>query len=137
LLYVALHIAARDRRITDEAWRNLEPGRKAILLPLPDDDALREAAQYVSAMKLTQRATRRYVTSLLAAREVSPRRRVTAPRVTAELRRFRDRVTGKAVERRMLTALRDADEAQGAAARKELEAVRAWADRLLRQLRER
>lgn len=28
MLYVALHIAAHDKRINDEAWRNLEPGRK-------------------------------------------------------------------------------------------------------------
>ncbi len=66
MLYVALHIAARDRRITDEAWRNLEPGRKEILLPLGDDGLMRKAAQHVSAMKLTQRATRAYVASLQA-----------------------------------------------------------------------
>ena len=41
LLYVALHIAARDKRITDGAWRALEPGRKQMLLPLGDEGLMR------------------------------------------------------------------------------------------------
>ena len=41
MLYVAIHIAAHDKRITDEAWRNLEPGRKELLLPLGDEAAMR------------------------------------------------------------------------------------------------
>ena len=34
VLYVAVAIAANDRRITDQAWRGLDGGRKELLLPL-------------------------------------------------------------------------------------------------------
>ena len=34
MLYVGLEIAARDKRINDDVWRTLEPGRKELLLPL-------------------------------------------------------------------------------------------------------
>jgi hypothetical protein len=64
MLYLCVQIAAHDKRINDEAWRNLEPGRKALLLPLRDEALLRQAAQHVTAMKLTQDATKAYVRSL-------------------------------------------------------------------------
>lgn len=137
MLYVALHIAARDRRITDEAWRNLEPGRKEILLPLGDDGLMRKAAQHVSAMKLTQRATRAYVASLQAESGKTKRPRLTAPRLTARVRRFREGVASKAVEKRIAAALDAAEPDDAKAAIEELEAVRAWADRLLRRARRR
>ncbi len=135
MLYVALHIAARDRRITDEAWRNLEPGRKELLLPLGDEAVMREAAQHVTAMKLTQRATRQYVTSLLAAQGKGRAVRVTAPRVASQVRRFRERVASKAYEKKVVAALQAADPAQAKAAIDEIEAVRQWAERLLRRAR--
>ncbi|MFM7299435.1 MAG: hypothetical protein ACKO4Q_19705 [Planctomycetota bacterium] len=134
LLYVALHIAARDKRITDESWRNLEPGRKALLLPLGDEGLMRGAARHVTSLKLTQRATRKYVTSLLAERGEARAVRVTAPRVTAQVRQFRERVTDKAFERKAVAALKSADDADAKAAIRELEAVRAWATRVLRRL---
>lgn len=137
MLYVALHIAARDRRITDEAWRNLEPGRKEILLPLGDDGLMRKAAQHVSAMKLTQRATRAYVASLQAERGKAKGARLTAPRLAARVRRFREGVASKAVEKRIAAALDAAEPDDAKAAIEELEAVRAWADRLLRRARRR
>ena len=50
--------------VTDsEPEADLEPGRKELLLPLDDESAMRRAAQHVTAMKLTQRATRTYVAS--------------------------------------------------------------------------
>ena len=134
LLYVALHIAARDKRITDDSWRNLEPGRKALLLPLGDEGLMRAAARHVTSLKLTQRATRKYVTSLLAERGEARAVRVTAPRVTAQVRQFRERVTDKAFERKAVAALKSADKADARAAIRELEAVRAWATRVLRRL---
>ena len=60
--------------------------------------------------------------------------RVTAPRVTAQLRQFRERVTDKAFERKAVAALKAADYAEGKAAIRELEAVQAWATRVLRRL---
>lgn len=134
LLYVALHIAAHDRRIQDEAWRGLEPGRKQLLLPLGDEDLMREAAQHVTAMKLSQRATRAYVAALRAERGEPRAVRLTAPRLAMQVRGFRERVTAKAYQRRALTVIRKADGAERDDVRRELEAVRQWATELLREL---
>ncbi len=60
-LHISVRIAAFDKRIQDEAWRNLEPGRKELLLPLRSEEALREGAQHVTAMKLSHRDTKAYV----------------------------------------------------------------------------
>lgn len=48
MLYVALQVAANDKRITDDTWRRLDAGRKEILLPLDDPRSLRDAAEHVS-----------------------------------------------------------------------------------------
>jgi hypothetical protein len=48
MLYVALQLAAYDKRITDQTWRGLDTGRKELLLPLAEDRRLRDAAQHVS-----------------------------------------------------------------------------------------
>jgi hypothetical protein len=133
MLYVALHIAAHDKRITDEAWRNLEPGRKELLLPLGDEATMRKAAQHVTAMKLTQRATRAYVAGLMEARGKGREVRLTPARVTATVRSFRERVTKSAWQRRAVAVVKDDDDAR-AAVRGELEALRDWADGLLAKL---
>lgn len=127
MLYVALHIAAHDKRINDEAWRNLEPGRKELLLPLGDESTMRRAAQHVTAMKLTQRATRAYVTSVLAEGGEDRATRLTPRRVVAQVRGFREKVTRGQWQRRAVSALRDGDDEARAAARKELEALQTWA----------
>lgn len=134
VLYTALHIAARDKRITDESWRNLEPGRKALLLPLGDEALMRSAARHVTDLKLTQRATRKYVTGLLAERGTAREVRVTVPRVTAQFRQFRERVTDRSFERKVVAALQGAEGAEARAALRELESLRAWTARLLRRL---
>ncbi len=135
LLYVALHIAARDRRITDEAWRALEPGRKQLLLPLGDEAQMREAAQHVTAMKLTHRATEAYVAALRAQQGRAPASRMTAPRLTARLRRSREGVAKGPKRAQLERALRDADDDARKAAESELRALRDWADALLRAKR--
>lgn len=135
MLYVALHIAARDKRITDEAWRNLEPGRKELLLPLGDEGAMREAAQHVTAMKLTQRATREYVAGVLASRSEGRTLRLTPGRVTAQVRGFRERVTKGAWQKRAVAALRDVDAGERDAVRREVEALRAWCEAFTAKLR--
>lgn len=134
MLYVALHIAAHDKRINDEAWRNLEPGRKELLLPLGDESTMRRAAQHVTAMKLTQRATRAYVTSVLAESGEERAARLTPRRVVAQVRGFREKVTRGQWQRRAVSALRDGDDEARAAARKELEALQTWAATLLGKL---
>jgi hypothetical protein len=134
MLYVALHIAARDKRITDEAWRNLEPGRKELLLPLGDEAVMRRAAQHVTAMKLTQRATRAYVSALLAEAGGERPLRLTPRRVVAQVRTFRERVTRAQWSRRAADVLGAGDDQSRTAARKELEALRDWAESLLQGL---
>ncbi len=131
-LFVALHIAARDKRITDEAWRALEPGRKQLLLPLADEAAMRDAARHVTRMKLTQRDTRAYVASLRAEAGAAPRARVTAPRLAGKLRRLREEVGGAGRRAQVERALREASPDVRKDVRKELEALRDWAAALLR-----
>src|SRR5207249_5752286 len=89
MLYVALHLAARDKRITDQAWRGLDAGRKELLLPLRNDGAIREAAQHVAQFNLTQRNTREYVRSLVTPAGNAPVIRLTGPRFIARLERVR------------------------------------------------
>lgn len=134
ILYVALHIAARDKRITDEAWRSLEAGRKELLLPLGDESLMRKAARHVTAMKLTQRATRAYVGAMIAERDGAREVRLTAPRIAAHVRGFRERVTESAYQRRAAAVLKGADDDARASVRAEVEAVRAWADALLAKI---
>jgi hypothetical protein len=67
MLYVAVRLAAYDKRIGDQAWQGLDAGRKELLLPLREDRRLREAAQHVSKWNLTQAMTEAYVGELMAA----------------------------------------------------------------------
>jgi hypothetical protein len=101
MLYVSLQLAARDKRITDQSWRGLDPGRKEILLPLDDDRRLRDAAQHVSKFNLTQTKTREYVSELLthdgAARQV----RITGPVLITRMRKLRESLDGAAVLRKV------------------------------------
>ncbi len=134
MLYVALHIAAHDKRINDEAWRNLEPGRKELLLPLGDEAAMRRAAQHVTAMKLTQRATRAYVATLRAEQGAERPTRMTPKRLTAQVRGFRERVANAGWQRRALAVAAKADPDDREAVRKELEALRSWSAAMLAKL---
>ena len=68
MLYVAVQLAAYDKRITDQTWRGLDTGRKELLLPLAEDRRLRDAAQHVSKFNLTQTKTRKTKTDVDAAR---------------------------------------------------------------------
>lgn len=106
LLYVSLHLAARDRRITDQAWRGLDAGRKELLLPLADDERLREAAQHVAKFNLTQPKTRAFVSELLRTQGRPPVARVTAPRLVAQVKKLRTGLARPAVLKR-LGELRD------------------------------
>lgn len=102
-LYTALRIAARDRRIGDAAWRNLDASRKALLLPLGDDARLRAAARHVSEFKLSHKKTRAYVTELLAEKGVARRVRLTGPLLSQRVRRLRESLDGASVLRKVAT----------------------------------
>ena len=67
-----------------------------------------------TSLKLRQRATQKYVTSLLAERGEARAVRVTAPRVTAQLRQFRERVTDNAFVRMAVAALKQGDRTKSA-----------------------
>lgn len=135
LLYVALHIAAHDKRINDESWRNLEPGRKELLLPLPSESLMREAAQHVTEMKLTQRATRSYVSALLEREGERRKLRLTPGRINAHVRGFRERVTRADYQRSAVATLKKADAEEVKKVREEVAAVRDWATGFLAKLK--
>ena len=134
LLYVSVQIAARDKRITDEAWRGLEPGRKELLLPLDDEKLMRKAAQHVTAMKLTQRDTRAYVGALREEQGHAPKVRLTAPRLIGQVKRFRGAVATAAAQRRAAAVARKMDDAQKEALNAELDAIAAWVTELRRSV---
>ena len=115
LLPVALLIAARDKRITDEAWRSLDAGRKELLLPLGDERAMRKAAQHVTRMKMTQRATRAYVGALRAEAGQTPAQRLTPARLVGRARKVRAALTDAGLQRRSLAMVAKMGDAQRAA----------------------
>lgn len=95
LLYVALRVAAADRRISAQAWRGLDVGRKEILLPLHDDKRLAAGARHVSDLNLSQSKTREYVTGLLAQSGVARQSRVTPRALVARVKKLRAALGGK------------------------------------------
>ena len=71
-------------------------------LPLGESDLLREGAQHVVSMRLTQRATRSYVQNTLQAyRDKAPESRLTPRLVATSLRKARLRITETAARRRI------------------------------------
>jgi hypothetical protein len=94
LLYVAVTIAANDKRITDQAWRGLDGARKELLLPLRTSSGLREAAQHVAKFNLTQAKTREYVTSVLEGQGEKRQVRLTAKGLLSRVRK-RGRLTDR------------------------------------------
>jgi hypothetical protein len=126
VLYVAVEIAARDKRINDDNWRMLEPGRKELLLPLADESAMRRAARHVVAMKLSQDKTREYVASLRAAEGDAPKLRLTVGRVLGHMRKFRGSVGSPAAVRSLKKLSSGATEEERAALKSELDTFAAW-----------
>lgn len=110
-LYVALQVAAHDKRIGDQAWRGLDAGRKELLLPLATEDRLREAAQHVAKWNLSQSKTRHYVTELMKSDGRSRGVRLTAPRLVARVQTLRTALGG-AANRKRLVELRGELEAE-------------------------
>lgn len=134
-LYVAVAIAAHDKRINDDTWRLLEPGRKELLLPLGDEKIMRKAAAHVVKLKLSQRLTRQYVKSLREEAERPGKLRLTSAQVQGQVARFLGRVDDAAYEKRLhATVKRMSDEDRKALAG-QAAALRAFAERLSRLAR--
>jgi hypothetical protein len=101
-LYNALRVAAYDRRITAESFRQLDFGRKELLLPLKEDRRLSRAAQHVSTMKLSQTATKTYVEALRREDGTPPAARLTAAALLSRIKSSRARLAvpkGKKLEK--------------------------------------
>jgi hypothetical protein len=126
MLSVAVQIAARDKRITDEAWRSLEPGRKELLLPLPDERLMRKAAQHVTRLKLTQRATRAYVGSLLAEAGEQRTTRLTAATLLGRAKRARAALAAAGLSRRAVALVGKMTPEERAALDEQVHALAAW-----------
>ena len=109
MLYVAVRLAAYDKRITDQTWRGLDPGRKELLLPLREDRRLRDAAQHVTKFNLTQTKTTAYVSELLAEEGEPPQVRLTAPVLMRRMEKIREALGGAAVLRKVRALQGDMD----------------------------
>lgn len=86
MLYIALKIAAHDRRITERVWRGLDVARKELLLPLKTTPLWLEAAKRVSDMDMSQAKTKEYVTTLLEQQGKRRQVRLTAAGLRSRLR---------------------------------------------------
>lgn len=131
-LHVAVAIAAHDKRINDDAWRLLEPGRKEILLPLSDEKLMRKAAAHVVKLKLSQRSTRAYVHSLRSEQGAPAKARVTGDRAKADVARFLGRAGEAQYEKRLHAAVKKMGVEERKAVAKQAAELRAFADRLAR-----
>ncbi|MEO8875184.1 MAG: hypothetical protein ABI461_06345 [Polyangiaceae bacterium] len=135
LLYVALRIAAHDRRISAGYWRNLDAGRKELLLPLPDERSMLTAAKHVIEMNLSQKKTGEYVRALRADAGQPHRLRLTPSAFHARIRSVRERLGGAAVLKKVV-AMRGAMASKDREAMTtDLEAVKASVSELLRVLK--
>ncbi len=135
LLYVALRLAAYDKRITDQTWRGLDAGRKELLLPLRDDRLLRDAAQHVSKFNLTQSKTTAYVGELLAQSGEAPQLRLTAPVLMGRMKKIRESLGGMAVLKKVRALRGDLDAAERQALAGEIDKVREVLSAIAREVR--
>ncbi len=135
MLYIAVRLAAYDKRITDQTWRGLDSGRKELLLPLREDRRLRDAAQHVTKFNLTQTKTSAYVSELLTATGEAPNVRLTAPLLMGRMKKIRESLGGAAILRRVraIQANLDAPERQALAG--EIDKVREVLTALAREVR--
>lgn len=136
MLYVAVRLAAYDKRITDQTWRGLDPGRKELLLPLREDKRLREAAQHVTRFNLTQMKTTAYVSELLAeGGEPAPQVRLTDPVLMRRMAKIREALGGAAVLRKVRELQGDLEPKERQALAGEIDEVRDVLTALAREVR--
>ncbi len=115
MLYVALGMAAWDKRIHDSAFRSLDAGRKELLLPLGDARKLKDAAIHVSKLDLTQTDTRQYVTQLMSEDGKSRQVRWSGKQLATKARKMREALEGASTLRRvkLLRGQMDTEERNG------------------------
>ena len=133
-LHTCVRIAALDKRIQDEAWRNLEPGRKELLLPLRSEAALREGAQHVTAMKLTYRDTKAYVRAHLPAKTKAKKKTGTTA-IVRTVSGVKSKLADAPFRRSLLAAFAKADTTERAAVKEEMVALRDLVVEILADLR--
>jgi len=104
-LYTCLRVVALDRRLNDGAWRNLDYGRKALLVPLREPAALKRAARHVIELDLPHRQVRDYVASQLADAGRAKQLRVSPTAIGRRVRAVSETLADPQVLRRF-TALR-------------------------------
>ncbi|CAN5555171.1 hypothetical protein BH09MYX1_BH09MYX1_10640 [soil metagenome] len=134
-IHVALRLAAYDRRITDQTWRELDAGRKERLLPLHEDRRLREAAQHVTKFKLTQVKTEAYVSSLLAESGTPTEVRLTGPLLLGRMKKLHETLSGASVLKKVRTLRGDLKPKERDALVSELEKVRDVITAIAREVR--
>jgi hypothetical protein len=135
LVYVALRMAAWDKRIQDSTFRSLDAPRKELLLPLDDETKLKKAANHVAKLGLTQTDTRQYVTELMA-EDGKPRQvRFTGAQLGRKMKLMREDLEGAATLRRVkaLRAEMDVKDRDGLVA--EMESLRDVVSELVRALK--
>lgn len=135
MLYVALGMAAWDRRIQDSAFRTLDVGRKELLLPLDDESKLKQAANHVAKLELTQTDTRQYVTQLMAEAGKPRQARFSGPQLARKAKKIREDLGGASTLKRVkaLRAEMDVKERDGLVA--EMEKLRDVVADLVRALK--
>ncbi len=137
LLYVAVRLAARDKRILDQSWQGLDAGRKELLLPLGTDERLREGAQHVAKFNLTHASTKQYVTELLRGSGRAPAVRVTVPRLVQRVQRLRETLGSPAILRKVHDLRETTDPTDRKEAADEIERLRGVLGELAKALRKR
>lgn len=135
VLYVALRLAAYDKRITDQSWRGLDSGRKELLLPLREDRRLRDAAQHVSKFNLTQTKTSAYVGELLSETGEAPEIRLTAPLLMGRMKKIHESLGSPTVLKKVRALHGDLDAAERQALAAEIHKVRDLLSALAREVR--
>jgi hypothetical protein len=135
MLYIAVRLAAYDKRITDQTWHGLDAGRKEILLPLRDDRRLREAAQHVTKFNLTQTKTRAYVGELLAHDGESQVVRLTAPLLMGRMKKIHETLGSANVLRKVRSLHGKLEAAERRALVEEIEKARDALTAVAREVR--
>ena len=135
VLYVALKLAAYDKRIADQTWRGLDSGRKELLLPLRDDRRLRDAAQHVSKFNLSQTKTSAYVSELISEAGEVQQVRLTGPVLMGRMRKLRETLGGAAVLRRVRALHGDLEASERQALAAEIDKARDVLSAIAREVR--
>ncbi len=134
-LHRCVRIAAFDKRIQDEAWRNLESGRKELLLPLQTEDALREGAQQVTALKLSYRATKAYVRAHLPPKPKAKAKKGAPRAVARRIGRLKERLGEAPFRKSLLATYAKSTPEDRAAIKEEMNGLRDLVAELLAELR--